>query len=152
MYVNDESLSVCQPNRAFYATERMEQEGCYSPIDGKPVVAGLPTSVLYGNIVITGFNSATGEDAPLSDGEMMDVMNYFQRESPCGSGREVALIVQNGLYGELREFLSHDSPSGADIEGGIDKEESLDEMLEQKTVVIDGGELGDEVDLDNIDR
>lgn len=41
---------------------------------------------------------------------------------------------------------------GADFEGGIDKEESLDEMLEQKTVVIDGGELGDEVDLDNIDR
>lgn len=152
MYVNDESLSVCQPNRAFYATERMEQEGSYSSIDGKPVVSGLPMSVLYGNIVVTGFNPATGEDIPLSDGEMMDVMNYFQRESPRGSGREVALIVQNRLYGELREFLSHDSPSGDDIEGGIDKEESLDEMLEQKTEVTDSGELSDEVDLDNIDR
>lgn len=152
MYVNDESLSVCQPNRAFYATERMEQEGSYSPIDGKPVVAGLPSSVLYGNIVITGFNPATGEDTPLSDAELMDVMNYFQRESPCGSGREVALIVQNGLYGELGESLTHDSPSNPDVEGGRDSGESIDDLMEQAVEAADDGEPCFEPDLDNADR
>lgn len=152
MYVNDESLSVCQPNRAFYATERMEQEGSYSPIDGKPVVAGLPTSVLYGNIVITGFNPATGEDAPLSDGEMMDVMSYFQRESPRGSGREVALAVQNGLYGELRESLTHDSPSCSDFQGKCDSSESIDDLIAQAIEVAGDGEMSFEVNLDNTDR
>lgn len=105
-YVNDWSSSVCQPNRAIYATEKMEQNGIYSLIDLKPVVADLPISVLYGNIVVTGFNPATGEDVSLTDGEMMDVMNYFQRDSPRDSGREVALIVENHQYGELRESLS----------------------------------------------
>lgn len=59
MYVNDEGLYSCQPNRAFYATESMEHEGYYSAIDGKPVVSGLPSSLLFGNIVITGFNPET---------------------------------------------------------------------------------------------
>lgn len=152
MYVNDESLSVCQPNRAFYATERMEQEGSYSPIDGKPVVSGLPMSVLYGNIVVTGFNPATGEDVPLSDGEMMDVMNYFQRESPRGSGLEVALIVQNRLYGELREFLSHDSPSCPDFHGKCDSRESIDDLMAQAVEVADDGKPSLEIDLDNAGR
>ncbi|WP_158572673.1 DUF3846 domain-containing protein [Collinsella sp. AF38-3AC] len=151
MYVNDEGLYTCQPNRAFYATERMEQEGYYSAIDGKPVVASLPTSVLYGNIVVTGFNPATGEDAPLSVGEMMDVMNYFQRDSPRDSGREVALIVQNGLYGELRESLSQESSSHEDktLDSAT---ESLDEMMEQKVEAADGSELGEDLGVSNGER
>lgn len=151
MYVNDEGLFTCQPNRAFYATESMEREGYYSAIDGKPAVAGLPTSVLYGNIVITGFNPATGEDASLTAGEMMDVMNYFQRESPRGSGREVALVVQNGLYSELREYISQESSSHEDKT--LDNApESIDEMMEQKVEIAGGGEIDDEADLNNADR
>ena len=154
MYVNDEGLYSCQPNRAFYATESMEHEGYYSAIDGKPVVSGLPSSLLFGNIVITGFNPDTGEDKSLSAGELMDVMNYFQRDSPRGSGREVALIVQNGLYGELRESLSQESSAHEDK--ALDNaSESLDEMMEQKVAVAGNGEIGDEVDLDgvgNVDR
>lgn len=162
IYVNgrtispNRSLSVCQPNcrpnRAFYATESMEKEGCCSSIDGKPVVAGLPMSVLYGNIVVNGFNPDRACDRSLTDGEMMDVMNYFQRESPRDSGREVALIVQNGLYGELRESLSHDSPGGSDIDDDRDSGESLDELMEQKVEVAGDSELGDEVGLDNENR
>lgn len=151
MYVNDEGLYTSQPNRAFFATERMVQEGYLSPVDGKPVVDGLPTSVLYGNIVVTGFNPATGEDVSLSDGEMMDVMNYFQRESPRGSGREVALIVQNGLYDELRESLSQES-SGHEDKTLDNAAESLDEMMEQKCEVADGNELGEELGVLNEDR
>lgn len=149
MYVNDEGLYSCQPNRAFYATESMEHEGYYSSIDGKPVVSGQPSSLLFGNIVITGFNPETGEDKSLSAGEMMDVMNYFQRDSPRGSGREVALIVQNGLYGELRESLSQE-PSAHEDKTLDNSFESLDEMMEQKVEIAGDGELGLEVDLDNV--
>lgn len=162
IYVNgrtispNRSLSVrqpnCQPNRVFYATERMEKEGCRSSIDGKPVVAGLPMSVLYGNIVINGFNPDRACDRSLTDGEMMDVMNYFQRESPRDSGREVALVVQNGLYGELRESLSHDSPSELGIEDDRDSGESLDDLMEQKVEVAGDSELGDEMSVSNGER
>lgn len=162
IYVNgrtispNRSLSVrqpnCQPNRAFYATERMEKEGCRSSIDGKPVVAGLPMSVLYGNIVINGFNPDRACDRSLTDGEMMDVMNYFQRESPRGSGREVALVVQNGLYDELRESLTHDSPSCPDVQGKCDSSESIDDLMAQAVEVADDGEMSLEVNLDNTNR
>lgn len=151
MYVNDEGLNSCQPNRAFYATESMEHEGYYSAIDGKPVVSGLPSSLLFGNIVITGFNPETGEDKSLSAGEMMDAMNYFQRDSPRGSGREVALVVQNGLYGELRKSLSHE-PSAHEDKVLDNASESLDEMMEQKVEVADGNELGEELGVINEDR
>lgn len=151
MYVNDEGLYSCQPNRAFYATESMEHEGYYSAIDGKPVVSGLPSSLLFGNIVITGYDSESGEDKSLSAGEMMDAMNYFQRESPRGSGREVALIVQNGLYGELRKSLTHESPAHEDK--ALDNvSESLDEMMEQKAEVAEGSDLGEELNVSNGER
>ena len=151
MYVNDEGLYSCQPNRAFYATQSMEREGYYSAIDGKPVVAGLPSSLLFGNIVITGFNPETGEDKSLSAGEMMDAMNYFQRDSPRGSGREVALIVQNGLYGELRKSLSHE-PSAHEDKDLDNASESLDEMMEQKVEVAGDSELGEELGVSNEER
>ena len=151
MYVNDEGLYSCQPNRAFYANESMEHEGYYSAIDGKPVVAGLPSSLLFGNIVITGFNPETGEDKSLSAGELMDAMNYFQRDSPRGSGREVALIVQNGLYGELRESLSQESSSHED-EALDNTGESLDEMMEQAGEAAGDGEIGDEMSVSNGER
>lgn len=151
MYVNDKGLYSCQPNRAFYATESMEHEGYYSAIDGKPVVSGLPSSLLFGNIVITGYDPESGEDKSLSAGEMMDAMNYFQRESPRGSGREVALIVQNGLYGELRKSLTHESPAHEDK--ALDNvSESLDEMMEQKAEVAEGSDLGEELNVSNGER
>lgn len=151
MYVNDEGLYSCQPNRAFYATESMEHEGYYSAIDGKPVVSGLPSSLLFGNIVITGFVPETGEDKSLSAGELMDAMNYFQRDSPRGSGREVALIVQNGLYGELRESLSQEPPVHEDK--ALDNaSESLDEMMEQKVEVAGNSELDEDLGVSNEER
>lgn len=151
MYVNDEGQYSCQPNRAFYATESMEHEGYYSAIDGKPVVSGLPSSLLFGNIVITGFNPETGEDKSLSAGEMMDAMNYFQRYSPRGSGREVALVVQNGLYGKLRKSLSHE-PSAHEDKVLDNASESLDEMMEQKVEAADDSEIGDEISVSNGER
>lgn len=148
MYVNDEGQYSCQPNRAFYATESMEHEGYYSAIDGKPVVSGLPSSLLFGNIVITGFDPETGEDKSLSAGEMMDAMNYFQRDSPRGSGHEVALVVQNGLYGELRKSLSHE-PSSHEDKAPDNASESLDEMMEQKVEVAGDSGLDEDLGVSN---
>lgn len=154
MYENDVSKFTMQPNRAFYATEEMEREGYLSPFDNKPAIEGLPTSVVYGNVVITGFNPATGEDVSLSDGEMMDVMNYFQRDSPRGSGYDVASIVQKHLYGELREYISQESSSHEDKT--LDNAgESLDEMMEQTVELAGNADIGDELDMDsvgNVDR
>ena len=130
----------------------MEKEGCRSSVDGKPVVAGLPMSVLYGNIVVNGFNPDRACDRSLTDSEMMDVMSYFQRESPRGSGREVALIVQNGLYGELRESLTHGSPSSPDVEVGRDSGESIDDLMAQAVEVAEGNELGEDLDVSNGER
>lgn len=151
MYENDISKSTLQPNRAFYATEEMEREGYLSPFDNKPVIEGLPTSVVYGNVVITGFNPATGEDVSLSDGELMDVMNYFQCESPRESGREVAFVVQKDLYGELREYISQESSCHEDK--ALDNaSESLDELMEQKVEVAEDSEIGEELGVSNEER
>lgn len=109
-------------------------------------------SVLYGNIVVNGFNPDCACDRSLTDGEMMDVMNYFQRESPRDSGREVALIVQNGLYGELRESLTHDSPSCPDFQGKCDSSESIDDLIAQAIEVADDSEKSLEANLDSVDR
>lgn len=151
MYENDISKFTLQPNRAFFATEEMEREGYLSSFDGKPVIEGLPTSVVYGNVVITGFNPTTGEDVSLSDGEMMDVMNYFQRDSPRGSGYDVASIVQNHLYGELREYISQKSSSHED-KAPDNATESLDEIMEQKCEVAGNGELGENLSVSNGER
>lgn len=151
MYENDTSKLTLPPNRAFYATEEMEREGYLSPFDNKPVFEGLPTSVVYGNVVITGFNPATGEDVSLSDGEMMDIMNYFQCESPRGSGYDVAFVVQKNLYGELREYISQESSRHEDktLDNAT---ESLDEMMEQKTEVAGDSEICDELGVSNGER
>lgn len=82
---------------------------------------------------------------------MMDAMNYFQRDSPRGSGREVALVVQNGLYGELRKSLSHE-PSAHEDKVLDNASESLDEMMEQKVEVAGDSEIGDEMSVSNGER
>lgn len=81
----------------------------------------------------------------------MDAMNYFQRDSPRGSGREVALIVQNGLYGELRKSLSHE-PSAREDKDLDNASESLDEMMEQKVEVAGNSELDEDLGVSNEER
>lgn len=130
----------------------IDEASGYLPPDAlQPVVSGLPSSLLFGNIVIAGFNPETGEDKSLSAGELMDAMNYFQRDSPRGSGREVALIVQNGLYGELRKSLSHE-PSAREDKDLDNASESLDEMMEQKVEVAGNSELDEDLGVSNEER
>lgn len=121
MYESDISKFTLQPNRGFFT-------------------GGKATGCVNGNVVVVGFNPETGADVSLTDGELMDTMRYFQRESPRGSGTIA--------------YLAASMDKDADL-ANSDIEESLDEMMEQKAEVAGDGEIGDDVDLDsvgNVDR
>ena len=87
--------------------------------------------------MVVGFNPETGEDVSLTDGELMDTMRYFQRESPRDSGAIACLAILSDKDTELNQ------PS---------VEESLDEMMEQKVEIARDGELGDDLGVSNGER
>ena len=118
MYENGNSKFTLPPNRGFFT-------------DGK--VTGL----VNGNVVVVGFNPETGEDVSLTDGELMDTMRYFQRESPRDSGAIACLAILADRNAELNQ---------------PNVEESLDEMMEQKAEVAGEGEFGDELGVSNGER
>lgn len=111
MYENGNSKFTLPPNRGFFT-------------DGKA------TGLVNGNVVVVGFNPETGEDVSLTDGELMDTMRYFQRESPRGSGTIACLAILADKDAELNQ---------------PNVEESLDEMMEQKAEV--AGDIEPDVEL-----
>ena len=87
IYVNDEGLWSCPPNRAIFATKRMKEEGFVSQADPcRPVEEDELYTILHGDIVAVGFDPETGEDRSLSAAEKSEVMRYFAETSPAGSG------------------------------------------------------------------
>lgn len=118
MYENGNSKFTLPPNRGFFT-------------DGKA------TGLVNGNVVVVGFNPETGEDVSLTDGELMDTMRYFQRESPRGSGTIACLAILADKDAELNQ---------------PNVEESLDEMMEQKAEVAGDGEIGDGLSVSNEER
>ena len=118
MYENGISKYTLPPNRGFFT-------------DGKA------TGCVNGNVVVVGFNPETGADVSLGDGELMDTMRYFQRESPRGSGAIAYLAAYMDKDAEINEPAV---------------EESLDEMMEQKVEVAGDGEIGDEISVSNGER
>lgn len=61
LYVNEEGLFTCPPNRAVYATKGMEEAGYLSMMDySSPVKEGELYSILCGDLVAVGF--ARSED------------------------------------------------------------------------------------------
>ena len=70
LYVNEEGLFTCPPNRAIFATEEMAKAGYLSQLDySKVVEMGDFYTVLNGDIVAVGFDPETGESRSLTDGE-----------------------------------------------------------------------------------
>lgn len=66
LYVNEEGLFTCPPNRAVYATKGMEEAGYLSMMVsmmdyGSPVKEGELYSILCGDLVAVGFDFETGE-------------------------------------------------------------------------------------------
>lgn len=87
LYVNENGMYECQPNRAGIATKRMEDDGYASPSDPtRSVREGEPYNVLYGDIVAVGFDPETGSSRDLTDEEAALVGDYFTRVSAPGSG------------------------------------------------------------------
>ena len=87
LYVNEEGLFTCPPNRAIFATEEMAKAGYLSQLDySKVVEMGDFYTVLNGDIVAVGFDPETGESRSLTNGEIARVEGYFTVISRPGSG------------------------------------------------------------------
>ena len=97
VYVNEEGLFSCPPNRAVYATQAMEEAGYISQLDYSHVVrAGELYTILFGNLVAVGYDPETGEDRDLTDGEIKAVCDYFNMVSAPGSGVREVLAIRSG--------------------------------------------------------
>lgn len=118
IYENDVSKFTLPPNRGIFT-------------DGKA------TGCVNGNVVVVGFNPETGEDVSLTDGELMDTMRYFQRESPRDSGSIACHAIRMNQDVELNASVI---------------EETLDEMMEQKREVAGDSELGENLGVSKGER
>lgn len=83
LYVNEDGISQCEPNRLIVATQYMA--------DKLHIKHGSPVAVLYGNIIAVGFDPETGENRDLTDNEANQVREYFHQLSKPGSGVMAAL-------------------------------------------------------------
>lgn len=98
LYVNEEGLFTCPPNRAIFATEEMAKAGYLSQRDyTRPVEMGDFYTVLNGDIVAVGFDPDTGENRSLTDGELARVEGYFTVISEPGSGAKAVDDIQHGI-------------------------------------------------------
>lgn len=97
VYLNDTGVYSCAPNRAVYATGAMVSAG-YAPLlsDG-PLAAGELYCVLYGDLVVVGFDRGAGEDRSLTDGELAQAASYFTDVAGPGSGLAAACAVMGGM-------------------------------------------------------
>lgn len=106
LYVNDEGLFTCPPNRSIYATEEMEEAGYLSQLDYvSPVKVGDFYTILHGNIVAVGTDRETGGDISLTDDQIHRVTDYFTKVSDPESGAfsrtRIALGLEPGRAPEL---------------------------------------------------
>lgn len=115
LYVNEEGLFTCPPNRAIFATEEMAKAGYLSQLDySKVVEMGDFYTVLNGDIVAVGFDPETGESRSLTDGETARVEGYFTVISRPGSGAEAVDDIRHGITPDSYDISveSHDCTSG----------------------------------------
>lgn len=97
VYVNEEGLFTCPPNRAIYATKHMEDTGYLSQMDfSTPVKQGELYSILFGDLVAVGFDMDTGDNRDLTPDEIDRVTAYFTDVSKPGSGLQEVIAIQNG--------------------------------------------------------
>lgn len=95
LYVNEEGLFTCPPNRAIFATEEMAKAGYLSQFDYSKVVE-------------------MGESRSLTDGETARVEGYFTVISRPGSGAKAVDDIRHGITpgGYDISVESHDCTSG----------------------------------------
>lgn len=78
LYVNEDGMHQCEPNRLIVATQYMADNLRIAPMS--------PVTVLYGNIIAVGRDSRTGADRSLTEDETKLVRGYFHELSKPGSG------------------------------------------------------------------
>lgn len=110
LYVNEDGLTTCPPNRAIYATKAMEEEGYLSQMDYSHVAKeGELYTVLHGDIVAVGFDPETGDSRGLTDDESEEVKRYFTEVSGPGSGLSEVLALLRGTHREGHGNKEHTS-------------------------------------------
>lgn len=131
VYVNEEGLYNCPPNRAVYATHGMEEAGYISQLDyDHAVKEGELYTVLFGDLVAVGFDPETGEDRDLTDSEVQTVSDYFTKVSAPGSGFREVLAIQSGAYrreSEERVTLKEEAESSREAADSLSAERTPEE-------------------------
>ena len=95
VYVNAGGSSACPANRAIWGTQEMADEGRESPLTGQTVVAGEPADVLYGDVVIVGYDPYEGLECSLSDTECRDIKDLFSGRGGPYSGVSALGLAQS---------------------------------------------------------
>lgn len=131
VYVNEEGLYNCSPNRAVYATQGMEEAGYISQLDyDHAVKEGELYTVLFGDLVAVGYDPETGEDRDLTDSEVATVSDYFTKVSTPGSGFREVLAIQSGTYrraSEERVTLKEEAESSREAADSLSAERTSEE-------------------------
>lgn len=83
LYVNEDGMRQCEPNRLIVATQYMADNLRIEPLS--------PVTVLYGNIIAVGRDPKTGADRSLTEQEEQLVRGYFHELAKPGSGVAAAL-------------------------------------------------------------
>lgn len=133
VYVNEEGLYNCPPNRAVYATQGMEEAGYISQLDyDHAVKEGELYTVLFGDLVAVGYDPETGEDRDLTDSEVATVSDYFTKVSTPGSGFREVLAIQSGTYrraSEERVTLKEEAESSREAADSLSAERTSEEPI-----------------------
>lgn len=104
VYVNAGGSSACPANRAIWGTQEMTAEGRKSSLTGQTVVAGEPADVLYGDIVIVGYDPYEGLECSLTDTECRDAKDLFSgRGGPYSGVSALGLVQSKDLDREFKE-------------------------------------------------
>lgn len=102
VYVNADGHSACPANRAIWGTQEMADEGRESPLTGQTVVAGEPADVLYGDMVIVGYDPYEGLECSLSDAECEEVTELFSGRGGPYSGVSALGYIESTIQSSRR--------------------------------------------------
>lgn len=83
LYVNEDGMRMCEPNRLIVATQYMADNLRIEPLS--------PVTILYGNIIAVGRDQDTGDDRSLTKQEEQLIRGYFHELAKPGSGAAAAL-------------------------------------------------------------
>ena len=103
VYVNAAGRSACPANRAIWGTQEMADEGRESPLTGQTVVAGEPADVLYGDIVILGYDPYEGAECSLSDAECKEAIDLFSGRGGPYSGVSALGYIESTIQNSKRK-------------------------------------------------